>query len=70
VGLAGGKVLPTSTGGVPGWRGAGGVEAGLTLAAAQREGAERRLNVRGWSSGVEGAGAPVSGGAGLRLEQR
>jgi hypothetical protein len=34
-GLAGGKVLPEGTGGVPGWHRAGGVEAGLTLAAAR-----------------------------------
>jgi hypothetical protein len=46
-GLAGGKVLPASTGGVPGWRRAGEVEAGLTLAAAQREGGKRRRRRRG-----------------------
>jgi hypothetical protein len=33
-GLAGGKVLPASTGGVPGWCRDGGVEVGLTLAVA------------------------------------
>jgi hypothetical protein len=34
-------VLPASTGGVPGWRRAGGVQAWLTLAVARRAGAER-----------------------------
>jgi hypothetical protein len=48
-GLNGGKVLSTSTGGVPGWRRAGGVEAGLTLAAARREGLEQRRRRRGGS---------------------
>jgi hypothetical protein len=47
VGLAGGKVPPASTGGFLGWRRAGGVEVGLTLAAARREGAERRRRCRG-----------------------
>jgi hypothetical protein len=46
-GLAGGKVLLASTDEVPGWRWAGGVEAGLTLATARREGSERRRRRRG-----------------------
>jgi hypothetical protein len=68
-GLAGSKVLPTSTGGVAGWRLVDRVEAGLTLAAPRCE---------GWSSGigaeavadVEEARFPVSGRAGLRQERR
>jgi hypothetical protein len=60
-GLAGGKVLPTSTGKVPGWRRAGGVEVGLTLAAARREGAERRRQ------GSGGSGERLGG---VRLERR
>jgi hypothetical protein len=40
-------VLPASTGGVPRWHRASGVEAGLTLAVARREGAERRHWRRG-----------------------
>jgi hypothetical protein len=56
-GLAGSKVLPASTAGVPGWRRAGREEAGLTLAVARRAGVE-------W--GV-GAGAhPALGEKGLR----
>jgi hypothetical protein len=45
-GLGGGKVLPASTGGVPGWRRVGGVEVGLTLAAARREGVEQRRRLQ------------------------
>jgi hypothetical protein len=52
-GLAGGKVLPASTGGVPGWRRAGGVQAWLTLAVARRAGAERGVGV-GTVAGVRG----------------
>jgi hypothetical protein len=55
-------VLPASTGGVPGWRRAGGVEAGLTLAVARRAGAERGVGA-GALAGVRGDGAPVSSGA-------
>jgi hypothetical protein len=64
-GLAGAKVLPASTGGVPGWRRAGRVEAGLTLAAAQREGAERRCLCRGGGRrrGREGSGERRGGPA-------
>jgi hypothetical protein len=59
-GLAGGKVLPVSTGGVPGCHRTGGVEAGLTLAAARREGAEQRRRRRG------GGRHRGSGGSGER----
>jgi hypothetical protein len=64
-GLAGGQVLPASTGGVPGWHWAGGVEAGLTLAAARREGAERRRRCRGSGRrrGREGSGERQGGPA-------
>jgi hypothetical protein len=66
-GLAGGKVLPTRTSGVPGWRWAGGGEVGLTLAAARREG-------RSGGSGAEAVAdvgeekVPVSDGVVLWLE--
>jgi hypothetical protein len=69
-GLADGKVLPASTGGVSGWRQAGGVEAGLTLAVAQREGSERWRRRRGGGRrrGREGSGerrgGPVAHGGG------
>jgi hypothetical protein len=61
-GLACSKVLSASTGGVPGWRWAGGVEAGLTLAVAHLAGAERGVGA-GAVVGVGGEGAPMSGGA-------
>jgi hypothetical protein len=61
-GLASGKVLSTSTSGVPGWRRAGGVQAGLPLAMAQRAGAERGVGT-GAVDGIRGEGALVSGGA-------
>jgi hypothetical protein len=60
-GLADSKVLPASTDGVPGWRRPGGVEAGLTLAAARREGVERRRR------GSGGSGERLGG---VRLELR
>jgi hypothetical protein len=69
-GLADGKVLPASTGGVSGWRQAGGVEAGLTLAVVQREGSERWRRRRGGGRrrGREGSGerrgGPVAHGGG------
>jgi hypothetical protein len=69
-GLASGKVLPASTGGAPGWRQAGGVEAGLTLAAARREGSKRWRRQRGGSrwrgragSGEQCGGPVAHGGA-------
>jgi hypothetical protein len=64
-GLASGKVLPVSTGGVPGWRRAGGAEVGLTLAAARHEGAERwrRRRVGGRCQGREGSGEQRGGPA-------
>jgi hypothetical protein len=55
-----GKVLSASTGGVPGWRRVGGVEAGLTLAVTRCEGAERRR----WRRG--GGRRRGSGGSGER----
>jgi hypothetical protein len=61
-GLACSKVLSASTGGVPGWRWVGGVEAGLTLAVAHLAGAERGVGA-GAVVGVGGEGAPMSGGA-------
>jgi hypothetical protein len=61
-GLASGKVLSMSTSGVPGWRRAGGVEAGLPLAVAQRAGAERGVGT-GAVDGIGGEGALVSDGA-------
>jgi hypothetical protein len=69
-GLAGGKVLPTSTGGAPRWHQAGGVEAGLTLAAARCEGSERWRRRRGDSQrrgragSGERRGGPVARGGG------
>jgi hypothetical protein len=66
-GLAGSKVLPTSTGGVTGWHLADRVEAGLTLAAPRCEGAERRHRRRGGGRrrGSEGSsewqGGPAAG---------
>jgi hypothetical protein len=61
-GLASGKVLPVSTGGVPGWQRAGGVEVGLTLVVAQRAGVQQGVGA-GAVVGVGGEGAPVSSGA-------
>jgi hypothetical protein len=55
-GLAGGKVLPASTGGVPGWHRAGEVEAGLTLAMPRRAGAVRWRRGGGRHRGREGSG--------------
>jgi hypothetical protein len=81
-GLASGKVLPVSTGGVPVWRRAGGAEVGLTLAAARHEGAERwrRRRVGDRCQGREGSGeqrgGPAArgggegGGCGAALERR
>jgi hypothetical protein len=69
-GLAGGKVLLASTGGVPVWRRAGGVEAELTLAAARREGVEWRRRRkgggrrRGSSGSGERRGGPAARGGG------
>jgi hypothetical protein len=57
-------VLPASTGGVPGWRRAGGVEAWLTLAVARRAGAERGVSA-GTVAGVReemGSGERWGGG--------
>jgi hypothetical protein len=70
-GLAGGMVLSASTGGVPGWRRAGGVEAGLDLAVARREGAEWRCRRRGGGrrQGSEGSGER-RGGPVARVEAR
>jgi hypothetical protein len=62
-------VLPASTGGVLGWRRAGGVESGLTLAAARREGRSGGTGAEA-VAGVGGAGAPVGGGAGLWLKRK
>jgi hypothetical protein len=69
--LAGGKVLLVSTSEVPGWRRVGGVEAGLTLAAARCEGAERRRRRRGggWRRGSGGSGERW-GGPAARAEAR
>jgi hypothetical protein len=62
-------MLPVSTSGVPGWRRAGGVEAGLTLVAARREGAERRRRrgggqCRGREGSSEQRGGPAARGGG------
>jgi hypothetical protein len=81
-GLAGGKVLPASIGGVSGWHRAGGVEAGLTLAVARRAGVERRRRRRGggrrWGRGGSGErrsgpvarGGGEGGGCGAASERR
>jgi hypothetical protein len=81
-GLAGGKVLPASTGGVPGWRQAGGVEKRLTLAAARREGVERRRRRRGGGrrrgregsgerrGGLAARGGGEGGGCGMASDRR
>jgi hypothetical protein len=55
-------VLSVSTGGVPGWRRTGGMEAGLTLAVGHRVGAERGVGA-GAVAGIGGKVAPASGGA-------
>jgi hypothetical protein len=62
-GLDSGKVLPTSTVGVPGWRRAGRGEAGLTLAVARCEGAKRRCRRIGGGRrrGREGSGEQQGG---------
>jgi hypothetical protein len=69
--LAGGKVLPASTDGVLGWCRARGVEAGLMLAVAQHEGAERRRRRRsgGRCRGSRGSGER-RGGPTARAEVR
>jgi hypothetical protein len=67
--LAGGKVLPVSTSEVPGWHRVGGVEAGLTLAAARCEGAERRRRGGGRRRGSGGSGERW-GGPAARAEAR
>jgi hypothetical protein len=61
-GLADGEVLPLSTGGVLGWRRAGGVEAGLTVAVARRAGAQRGVDA-GVVADVGGEGVLVRSGA-------
>jgi hypothetical protein len=65
--LAGGKVLPMRTGGVPGWHRAGGGEVGLTLAAARREGRSSGSGAEAVADVGEGR-VPVSGGVVLWLE--
>jgi hypothetical protein len=69
--LAGGKVLSASTDGVLGWCRARGVEAGLMLAVAQHEGAERRRRRRsgGRCRGSRGSGER-RGGPTARAEVR
>jgi hypothetical protein len=63
-------VLPVSTSEVPGWRWVGGVEAGLTLAAARCEGAERRRRRGGGRRRGSGGSGERWGGPAARAEAR
>jgi hypothetical protein len=60
--LAGGKVLPPSTGGALGWHRASGVEVGLTLAPARRERRGGPVAHGGATSEQRGGNRGVGGG--------